>query len=109
MGPNGKLETLAKEWSLADVVHFSAYGRTFPSCLLIDVVVPSSHMEANPVPILEAMAAETGGCYRVGSVPETVLLKVRHGYPIAPGNARELADRVGSISRSRARPWLGCC
>lgn len=110
-GPQrAKLETLAKEWSLADVVHFLGLRKDIPELLsLIDVVVLSSHMEANPVSILEAMAAEKPVvATRVGSVPETVL-EGQTGYLIAPGNARELADRVVALFQDPEQALaLGC-
>ena len=61
---------------------------------LLDVFVLTSHMEANPVSILEAMAAEKPVVgTRVGSVAETVL-DGKTGYLVAPGATEELAARM---------------
>jgi glycosyltransferase involved in cell wall biosynthesis len=60
----------------------------------MDVLVLTSHMEANPVSILEAMAAEKPVIStRVGSVSETVLDGAT-GYLVAPGGTEELAARM---------------
>ena len=60
-------------------------------------------MEANPVSILEAMAAEKPVvATRVGSVPETVLDGVT-GYLTDPGDAEQIADRVTELL-GRRRP-----
>jgi glycosyltransferase involved in cell wall biosynthesis len=56
--------------------------------------VLTSHMEANPVSILEAMATEKPVvATRVGSVPDTVV-DGWTGYLTTPGAAEEIADRV---------------
>jgi len=61
---------------------------------LVDVVLLTSHAEANPVSIMEAMASEKPVvATRVGSVPETVL-HGETGYLAPPGDAEQIADRV---------------
>ena len=61
---------------------------------LVDVVMLTSRMEANPASILEAMACEKPVvATRVGSVAETVL-DGRTGYLVPPGDAYELARRT---------------
>jgi len=96
-----KLETLTQELSLTGVVHFLGTRSDIPELLsLVNVLVLSSHMEANPVSILEAMASETPVvATRVGSVPETVI-EGQTGYLITPGNAQELAARVVGLFRN---------
>ena len=90
-----RLESLARELSISQAVHFLGTRPDVPEVLsLIDVLVVTSHMEANPISILEAMACEKPVvATRVGSVPETVIDE-QTGYLAAPGEAKEIADRV---------------
>ena len=82
----------------------SARGSDVPELLaLLDVLVLTSHMEANPVSILEAMAAEKPVIStQVGSVSETVLDGTT-GYLVAPGGAEELAARMVELLRDPQR------
>jgi glycosyltransferase involved in cell wall biosynthesis len=87
-----RLETLARQRGLDGAVHFLGTRDDVPEVLaLMDVVLLTSQMEANPVSILEAMASEKPVvATRVGSVPETV----RHGVTgmlVPPGDAGEIA------------------
>ena len=95
------LERLARELSLADAVHFLGTRSDVAELLsLMDVLVLTSHMESNPVSILEAMASEKPVvATRVGSVPETVL-DGKTGCLVSAGNARELAARVVELLRN---------
>ena len=90
-----ELELLAAQLGLSDCVHFLGKRFDVPELLgLLDVFVLTSHNEANPVSILEALA--TGKpvvSTAVGSIPETVLEGVT-GYLVDPGD--EL-------------PWLAAC
>jgi len=90
-----KLQALARDLSLTDAVHFLGTRSDVAHVLsLIDVLLLTSHMEANPVSILEAMASEIPVvATRVGSVSETVL-DAQTGYLVPPGDARQIADRV---------------
>jgi len=90
-----KLQKLARELSLADAVHFLGTRNDVAELLsLVDVVLLTSHAEANPVSIMEAMASEKPVvATRVGSVPETVL-HGETGYLAPPGDAEQIADRV---------------
>lgn len=104
------LETLAQEGALTEVVHFLGTRNDIPELLsLIDVFVLCSHMEANPVSILEAMATEKPVvATRVGSVPEAVS-EGQTGYLVAPGDAQELAARVVALFRDpQQAAVLGC-
>jgi glycosyltransferase involved in cell wall biosynthesis len=94
------LETLAGELSLGDAVNFLGARSDVPEVLsMIDVLALTSHMEANPISILEAMAAEKPVVStRVGSVAETVL-DGKTGYLVAPGSAEELASRLVELLR----------
>jgi len=99
-----KLESLARHWSLDDAVDFLGTRSDVAELLsLLDVLVLTSHMEANPVSILEAMASERPVvATRVGSVPETVL-HGQTGYLTAPGDANQIAARVVELFRKPER------
>jgi glycosyltransferase involved in cell wall biosynthesis len=90
-----ELERLAQDLSLGGAVHFlGTRGDVAEVLSIVDVVMLTSHMEANPVSILEAMASEKPVvATRVGSVPETVLDR-QTGFLVPPGDARQIADRV---------------
>jgi glycosyltransferase involved in cell wall biosynthesis len=106
------LERLAGELGLGGSVRFIGTRSDVAEVLsVVDVLVLSSHMEANPVSILEAMAAERPVvATRVGSVPETVLDGVT-GYLTDPGDAGQIADRVNELLADRglanAMGWRG--
>lgn len=90
-----RLERLAAELHVSDGVHFLGNRADVPQLLaLVDVFLLTSHIEANPVSILEAMA--TGKpvvATRVGSVGESVH-DGRTGYLVEPGDAARMAERV---------------
>lgn len=92
------LEELTRELELVGSVHFPGTRSDVPEVLaLMDVVMLTSKMEANPVSILEAMACgKPVVATRVGSVPETVL-DGRTGFLIAPGDESEMAARVAEL------------
>jgi glycosyltransferase involved in cell wall biosynthesis len=95
-GPRrAELEQKTAELSLQDIVHFAGSRADVPEILgLVDVFVLTSHSEASPVSILEAMACEKPVvATRVGSVSETVL-DGRTGYLVPPGNAERVAARM---------------
>jgi glycosyltransferase involved in cell wall biosynthesis len=98
------LESLTAELSLSGAVHFLGTRHDVPELLsLFDVVALTSHMEANPVSILEAMAsAKPVVATRVGSVGETVI-DGRTGYMVAPGDAAQLAERIVSLLQEPAQ------
>lgn len=99
-----RLESLARELELAQAAQFLGTRRDVPELLaLIDVVLLTSHMEANPISILEAMAAEKPVvATRVGSVAEAVV-DGRTGYLVTPGDPRQTADRVVELLGDRER------
>ena len=99
-----KLEERAGELGISDAVRFLGTRHDIPEVLsLLDVFVLTSHMEANPVSILEALACgKPVVATAVGSVPETVL-EGETGYLAEPGNARQIAERVISLFRDPAR------
>lgn len=89
------LDALARELPLEGAVHFLGTRPDVPEILsLADVVVLTSHMEANPVSLLEAMASEKPVvATRVGSVAETVL-DGQTGYLTTPGDPEEIALKL---------------
>jgi len=89
------LEQLAHDLGIAEAVHFLGIRNDIPELLgLVDVVALTSHMEANPVSILEALACEKPVVStRVGSIGETVEDGVS-GYLVAPGDESEFSERV---------------
>jgi glycosyltransferase involved in cell wall biosynthesis/O-antigen/teichoic acid export membrane protein len=95
-----RLTTLAAQLGLSECVHFLGNRTDVPDLLaLMDVFLLTSHIEANPISILEAQA--TGKpvvATRVGSVPETVR-EGEVGYLIDPGDAHAMAARVVELFR----------
>ncbi len=98
-----ELESLAQSLNVAHAVRFLGMRKDVPELLsLIDVLALTSHIEANPVSILEAMAAgKPVVATRVGSVDRAVQ-EGRTGYIVSPGNEEELASRLIKLLGSRA-------
>jgi glycosyltransferase involved in cell wall biosynthesis len=109
-GPErSSIERRAKELGIADAVRMLGNRSDVPAVLATaDVFALSSHMEANPVSILEALACEIPVVApRVGSIPETVL-ENETGYLVDPGNAAMMAERIRSLlSDEPARERMG--
>jgi glycosyltransferase involved in cell wall biosynthesis len=104
-GPRRKdLEALAQSLGIADAVRFTGTRSDVPEALsLMDVVLLTSHSEANPICLLEAMAAERPVvATRVGSVGETVL-EGRTGYLLPPADSQRMADRVVDLLSNRQK------
>jgi glycosyltransferase involved in cell wall biosynthesis len=101
------LEKLAAELSIADAVHFVGTRADIPEMLgLMDVFVLSSHCEANPVSILEAMACEKPVvATRVGSVPETVHDGAT-GYLVSPNDVEQTAARIRELLENPERATM---
>jgi len=99
-----KLLRRARELSLTGAVQFLGARADVPEVLsLADCLVLTSHMEANPVSILEAMAAgKPVVATRVGSVEETVR-QGETGYLAAPSDRHQLAARVAELLTDRSR------
>jgi glycosyltransferase involved in cell wall biosynthesis len=96
-----RLTRLAGELSLTQSVYFlGTRGDVAELLSLVDVLVLSSRMEANPVSLLEAMASEKPVVApRVGSIPETIL-DGQNGYLTTPGDAEEFAARIVHLLRN---------
>lgn len=93
-----ELEALRDDLGLAEAVHFLGTRGDIPELLsLVDVLMLTSHMEANPVSILEALACgKPVVATRVGSIAESVH-DGQSGYLVEPGDERALADRVVAL------------
>ncbi len=89
------LERRAESLGVAQGVLFLGTRSDIPQILsILDVVLLTSHSEANPICLLEAMASEKPVvATRVGSVGETVRDRST-GYLVAPGDSQRMADRV---------------
>jgi glycosyltransferase involved in cell wall biosynthesis len=74
----------------------------------IDVFALTSHNEANPVSILEALSTEVPVVStRVGSIAETVI-DGETGYCVDPGDAESMAERIqGLILDSKKHATIG--
>ena len=97
------LEALSRQLSLDDRVLFLGTRNDIPDLLsLMDVVTLTSHMEANPVSILEAMACgKPVVAPRVGSIPETII-DGETGYLAMPGCELQLTQGITRLLQNPA-------
>jgi glycosyltransferase involved in cell wall biosynthesis len=95
-----RLEAKAGELGVTAAVRFCGNQSDVPKMLsLMDVVLLTSHVEAAPVSILEAMACgKPVVSTRVGSVSE-MALHGETGWMVQPGDANDLAKRVTELFR----------
>lgn len=93
-----ELEAAAAALGIAEAVHFLGMRSDVPELLsLMDVLVLTSRIEANPVCILEAMAlARPVVATRVGSIPQSVADGTT-GFLAASGDEQALASHVGRL------------
>jgi glycosyltransferase involved in cell wall biosynthesis len=98
-----QLEAQADDLGLAGVAHFLGTRSDIPELLsCVDALALSSHMEANPVSILEGLACEKPVvATRVGSIPATVKDGV-NGYLVPAGDARRMAERLAALLNDKA-------
>lgn len=105
-GLRPRLEAMRDELGLTGAVHFLGTRGDIPELLaLADVLLLTSHMEANPVSILEALACgKPVVATHVGSIPETVH-DGESGYLVPSADELSLAARVVDLfnDSSRAR------
>jgi glycosyltransferase involved in cell wall biosynthesis len=89
------LEQLARELDIADSVHFLGSRSDVPRLLSAsDVFALTSHNEANPVSILEAMSVgRPVVTTNVGSIRE-VVVDGHNGFLVAPGDSEQLTNRI---------------
>lgn len=102
-GPErGRLERLAGELQLGEAVQFLGTRDDIPRLLqAIDVFALTSHMEANPVSILEAMAAgKPVVAPAVGSIAESVT-DGRTGFVTPPGELEPVVERISQLLENR--------
>ncbi len=95
-GPQrARLESLSAEFGISDAVAFlGTRGDVAELLSALDVFLLTSHNEANPVSILEALAVGVPVvATRVGSVPTTVI-DGQTGFLADPGNAQQVAEYV---------------
>jgi glycosyltransferase involved in cell wall biosynthesis len=98
------LELIARRLGLESNVMFLGSRDDVPQLLsAIDVFALTSHIEANPVSILEAMSVgRPVVATNVGSVGEAVA-DGDTGFLVSPGDATAFADRVVQLLRDPAR------
>jgi glycosyltransferase involved in cell wall biosynthesis len=98
------LESYARELGLAEAVHFLGTRQDVPELLaLFDVFLLTSHMEANPVSILEALACgKPVVAPRVGSIAESVQ-HGKSGYLAPPADEAALTEYVLELLADPAR------
>jgi glycosyltransferase involved in cell wall biosynthesis len=89
------LERMARELGLEARVQFLGSRSDIPRVLsAMDVFALTSHVEANPVSILEAMSiGRPVVATNVGSIHEAVI-DGKTGYLVPPGDAAKFSDRV---------------
>jgi glycosyltransferase involved in cell wall biosynthesis len=99
-----RLEKFAQSLGITKAVRFLGTRHDVPELLsLVDVLLLTSHSEANPLCLLEAMASEKPVvATRVGSVSETVR-EGQTGYLVAPGDWSGMAGRVLELLGDRDR------
>jgi len=104
-GPErANIERRMAELALDGAVHLLGTRNDVPEVLsLLDVFLLTSHMEANPVSLLEAMASEIPVVApRVGSIPETVI-DGKTGLLSEPGDAEGTTQNVLALLADRPR------
>jgi glycosyltransferase involved in cell wall biosynthesis len=95
-GPRrAELERMSRDFGLQANVQFLGSRSDVPRLLAaMDVFALTSHVEANPVSILEAMSVgRPVVATKVGSIHEAVL-EGQTGYLVPPGDAAKFSDRV---------------
>lgn len=104
-GPQRRhLEELVSRWGLQDCIRFLGRRDDVPRVLnALDLFLLTSHNEASPVSILEAMACEIP-CVAtdVGSVSETVQHGIT-GLLTTPGDAERMCRRAMALLRDAER------
>lgn len=92
------LQTLAAELGLQECVIFLPWTQNVKEVLLwLDVICLSSHWEAMPFMLIEAMAmGKPVVSTTVGGIPE-VVEEGQNGKLVAPGDCRGLAEAIGAL------------
>ena len=99
-----QLEAAARSTEFTEQIHFLGTRSDIPELLTaMDMFLLTSHNEANPVSILEALATQLPVVStRVGSVEESVIEGVT-GHLATPGDADQLAGHVLGLLRDPSR------
>ena len=92
------MTALTQELGLSGIVHFLGARSDIPQLLAaMDVFVLTSHMEASPVSILEAMAVgKPVVAPRVGSIPDSVVHN-ETGFLTKPGDVEDSAACLADL------------
>jgi glycosyltransferase involved in cell wall biosynthesis len=95
------LRQRAQQLGIADCVHFLGWRSDVAELLgQLDVFLLTSHIEANPISILEALATGVPVLStRVGSVAESV--GAHAGFLVEPGDAAGMAGHLVELFRNR--------
>ena len=98
-----RLEGYTKTLNLEENVHFIGSSQDIPGVLsMLDVFSLTSHNEASPVSIMEALSCERPVVSTdVGSIDESVL-EDKTGYLVLPGDSEKLAERWGQLLSNEA-------
>ena len=109
-GPRrGDLESLSREKSIEERVHFLGSISDIPGVLsMLDVFALTSHNEASPVSILEALSCQRPVVATdVGSIKESVI-EGSTGYLCEAGNADAISSRwIELLKDSQLRERMG--
>lgn len=109
-GPQrAELESRASDLRIVENVMFLGSRSDVPELLAaMDVFALTSHIEANPVSILEAMSAgKPVVATNVGSIHEAVA-EGRTGHLVTPGDAYQFSDRIlRLLNAPRTRQTMG--
>ena len=100
------IRVMANRLGVQDAVHLIGSTDEIPAVLsMIDLFVLTSHNEANPVSILEAMSVQRPVVAPdVGSIRESVVDGVT-GYVIAKNDLAQMTDRWLAILNNPSRAW----
>lgn len=104
-----RLESLVAEKQLEDQIIFAGATHDIPGALsMMDLFALTSHNEASPVSIMEALSCERPVVATdVGSINESVVNGVS-GYLVEPGDGVSMAKRlVELLQQPRRREYLG--
>ena len=104
-----RLQQLARDKGIEDKVHFSGSTQDVPGVLsMLDLFALTSHNEASPVSILEALSCQRPVvATNVGSISESVV-DAQTGYLVDAGDADQMAKRwLDVLGDSELRRRLG--
>ena len=96
------LRQLVKKLRLSGYVHFAGLARDMPAVYRdLDLSVSSSHSEAMPLAVMEAMSSGLPViAARVGGIPE-IVLHGQTGWLVGPGDFEDIAGRAAGLLTER--------